>query len=82
MLLVPWLKLLGQGHVSASKRFDKMVIVWIFICLTPRLIWELPWLLFLDEIRQGVAAGDLWSYVWSPYLTLATRVTLMAIRSS
>ena len=45
-----------------------MVIVWIFICLTPRFIWELPWLLFLDQIREGVLSGTLWTYIWSPYL--------------
>ncbi len=45
-----------------------MVIVWIFICLIPRFIWELPWLLFLDQIREGVLSGSLWTYIWSPYL--------------
>jgi hypothetical protein len=45
-----------------------MIIVWIFICLIPRMQFELPWLLFLDEIRRGVQEGALWSYSWSAYL--------------
>jgi hypothetical protein len=67
-LLMPWLPLPGQGTMTRSQRLDKMVIVWIFICLIPRVQFELPWLLFLDEIRRGVQEGALWSYSWSAYL--------------
>lgn len=67
-LLTPWLPLRGQKSCDRSQRLDKMVIVWIFICLTPRIMFELPWLFFLDEIRRGVESGALWSYSWSPYL--------------
>ena len=44
------------------------MIVWLFICLAPRFIWELPWLFFLDQIKEGVLSDSLWSYIWSPYL--------------
>ena len=67
-LTLPWLRLPGQGERTRSQRLDAMVIVWMFICLAPRFIWELPWLFFLHEIKQGVLSGSLWSYMWSPYL--------------
>lgn len=67
-LLLPWLPLPGQREMATSQRLDKMVIIWIFICLIPRVKFELPWLLFLDEIRRGVQEGALWSYPWSAYL--------------
>jgi EXPERA (EXPanded EBP superfamily) len=67
-LSLPWLRLPGQRVRTKSQRLDAMVIVWIFICLIPRFIWELPWLLFLDQIRSGVQSGALWTYIWSPYL--------------
>lgn len=67
-LAMPWLPLPGQRDRTRSERLSATIIVWIFICLTPRFIWELPWLLFLDQIRDGVENGSLWTYVWSPYL--------------
>lgn len=67
-LLMPWIPLPGQRPATTSQRFDKMIIVWIFIVLIPRIKFELPWLLFLDEIRRGVQEGALWSYPWSAYL--------------
>jgi hypothetical protein len=67
-LALPWLPLAGQRERTRSQRLDAMVIVWIFICLSPRLIWELPWLFFFDEIKEGVLNGSLWTYMWSPYL--------------
>ncbi len=67
-LALPWLPLRDQRDRTRSQRLDATVIVWIFICLTPRFIWELPWLLFLDQIRDGVQSGSLWTYMWSPYL--------------
>ena len=67
-LALPWLSLPGRRQRTRSQRFDAMVIVWIFICLTPRFIWELPWLFFFEEIRAGVLNGSLWTYTWSPYL--------------
>ncbi|RYG96283.1 MAG: hypothetical protein EON58_12425 [Alphaproteobacteria bacterium] len=67
-LAAPWIPLPGQTKQNSSQRLSKMVIVWIFICLTPRFIWELPWLLALDQIREGVMNRELWSYTWSPYL--------------
>ena len=67
-LALPWMNLPGQGTRTKSQRLDGMVLVWLFICLAPRFIWELPWLLFLDEIKRGVLHGALWTYFWSPYL--------------
>lgn len=67
-LSLPWLRIRGQRDRSRAQRLDAMVIVWIFICLTPRFIWELPWLFFLDQICDGVENGRLWTYLWSPYL--------------
>jgi hypothetical protein len=65
---LPWMNLPGMEDRTRSQRLDGMVIVWLFICLVPRFIWELPWLLFLDQIKRGVEAGSLWTYAWSPYL--------------
>ncbi|WP_232680387.1 hypothetical protein [Nocardioides sp. R-C-SC26] len=65
---LPWIRLPGMGPRARSQRLDGMVIVWLFICLAPRFIWELPWLLALDQIKSGVAEGALWTYFWSPYL--------------
>lgn len=67
-LALPWMPLPGQRGRTRSEKLSATVIVWIFICLTPRFIWELPWLLFLDQIRAGVEQGALWTYAWSPYL--------------
>lgn len=67
-LALPWANLPGMKGRTRSQRLDGTIIVWLFICLAPRFIWELPWLLFLDQIKQGVLDGALWSYFWSPYL--------------
>ncbi len=67
-LALPWMPLPGQRGRTRAEKLSATVIVWVFICLTPRFIWELPWLLFLDQIRDGVQNGSLWTYVWSPYL--------------
>jgi hypothetical protein len=67
-LALPWMNLPGMRDRTRSQRLDGMIIVWLFICLAPRFIWELPWLLFLDQIKQGVVNGALWTYFWSPYL--------------
>jgi hypothetical protein len=72
-LLMPWLSLPAQAPVPTSQRLDKMVIVWIFICLTPRLTWELPWLFFLDDIRRGVLEGALWRRDYGRYRHLDER---------
>ena len=68
LLVFPWLRLPGRQHKTTSQRLSLMIIIWCFICLTPRFTWELPWLFFLDQIREGVNSGALWSYTWSPYL--------------
>ena len=67
-LALPWLPLPGQRDRTKSERLGAMVIVWVFIALIPRFIWELPWLLFFDQIRAGVENGALWTYMWSPIL--------------
>ncbi|WP_040862716.1 membrane protein [Nocardia niigatensis] len=67
-LALPWLPLPDQRRRTKSERLGAMVIVWVFIALIPRFIWELPWLLFFDQIRDGVQNGALWSYMWSPIL--------------
>ncbi|MGO4443443.1 hypothetical protein AB4Z42_08795 [Mycobacterium sp. 2YAF39] len=67
-LALPWLPLPDQRDRTRSERLGAMVIVWVFIALTPRFIWELPWLFFLDQIRAGVLEGSVWTYMWSPYL--------------
>ncbi len=67
-LALPWLPLPGQRDWTRSERLGAMVIVWVFIALIPRFIWELPWLLFFDQIRAGVESGALWTYMWSPIL--------------
>ena len=67
-LVMPWLPLPGQRDRTRSERLGSMVIVWVFIALIPRFIWELPWLLFFDHIRSGVESGALWTYMWSPIL--------------
>lgn len=67
-LALPWLPLRGQRDWTRAQRLSAMVIVWVFIALTPRFIWELPWLLFFDQIRSGVESGALWTYMWSPIL--------------
>lgn len=68
-LALPWVNLPGMGARTRAQKLDGMVLVWLFICLAPRFIWELPWLLFLDEIKQGVLDNALWTYFWSPYLS-------------
>lgn len=67
-LILAWLPMPGQRDRSKWERLSAMVIVWVFIALIPRFIWELPWLLFFDQIRAGVESGALWTYMWSPIL--------------
>lgn len=67
-LALPWLPLPGQRDRTKSERLGAMVIVWVFIALIPRFIWELPWLLFFEQIKAGVENGALWTYMWSPIL--------------
>jgi hypothetical protein len=67
-LAMPWSPLPGQRDRTRSERLGSMIIVWVFIALIPRFIWELPWLLFFDQIRAGVESGSLWTYMWSPIL--------------
>jgi hypothetical protein len=67
-LVLPWLRVADQRERTRAERLGAMVIVWVFIALIPRFIWELPWLLFFDQIREGVENGALWTYMWSPIL--------------
>ena len=67
-LVLPWLPLPGRRGHTKSERLAAMVITWVFIALIPRFIWELPWLLFFDQIRAGVESGAAWSYMWSAIL--------------
>ncbi|VEG51198.1 Emopamil binding protein [Mycolicibacterium aurum] len=67
-LALPWLRLPGRRDHTKAERLGAMVIVWVFIALIPRFIWELPWLLFFDQIREGVESGSFWTYMWSPIL--------------
>src|SRR6478609_6613009 len=67
-LALPWLPLPGRRDHTKSERLGAMVIVWVFIALIPRFIWELPWLLFFDQIKEGVENGSFWTYMWSPVL--------------
>ena len=67
-LVLPWLRVSDQRDRTRRDRLGAMIIVWVFIALIPRFIWELPWLLFFDQIRQGVENGALWTYMWSPIL--------------
>ena len=67
-LALPWLRFGDQRERTNSERLGAMIIVWVFIALIPRFIWELPWLLFFDQIRDGVENGAIWTYMWSPIL--------------
>ena len=67
-LTLPWLPLPDQRDRTKAERLGAMIIVWVFIALIPRFVWELPWLLFFDQIREGVENGALWTYMWSPIL--------------
>ena len=67
-LALPWMPLRDQRDRTRSERLGAMIIVWVFIALTPRFIWELPWLFFYDQIKEGVLNESLWTYMWSPIL--------------
>ena len=67
-LVLPWIAFADQRTRTSGERLGAMVIVWVFIALIPRFIWELPWLLFFEQIREGVERGTLWTYMWSPIL--------------
>lgn len=67
-LLLPWVPRGDQRTRTRAQRLGAMVIVWVFIALIPRFIWELPWLLLFDRIVEGVERGALWTYMWSPIL--------------
>jgi hypothetical protein len=67
-LVLPWIAFADQRTRTRSERFSAMVIVWVFIALIPRFIWELPWLLLFNQIRAGVENGSIWTYMWSAIL--------------
>lgn len=67
-LALPWVSLPGQGDRTRAERLGSTIIVWVFIALAPRFIWELPWLFFYEQIKQGVLNQSLWTYMWSPIL--------------
>ena len=67
-LALPWVPLPGQGDRTRAERLGATIIVWVFIALAPRFIWELPWLFFYEQIKQGVLNQSLWTYMWSPIL--------------
>jgi hypothetical protein len=67
-LALPWLRVGDRRDWTRADRLGAMIIVWVFIALTPRFIWELPWLLFFDQIVEGVRNGSLWTYMWAPIL--------------
>nr|WP_090281560.1 hypothetical protein [Mycolicibacterium komanii]CRL78124.1 Emopamil binding protein [Mycolicibacterium komanii] len=67
-LALPWLRVGDRRDWTRGDRLGAMVIVWVFIALIPRFIWELPWLLFFDQIVKGVEQGSLWTYMWAPIL--------------
>lgn len=67
-LALPWLRVADRRDWTRRDRLGAMVIVWVFIALIPRFIWELPWLLFFDQIVEGVERGSLWTYMWAPIL--------------
>lgn len=67
-LVMPWLRVGDRRDWTRADRLGAMVIVWVFIALIPRFIWELPWLFFFDQIVEGVEKGSLWTYMWAPIL--------------
>ncbi|KIU15233.1 membrane protein [Mycolicibacterium llatzerense] len=67
-LVLPWIAFADQRTRTRAERFGAMVIVWVFIALIPRFIWELPWLLLFNQIRAGVESGSIWTYMWSAIL--------------
>lgn len=67
-LALPWFRVGDRRDWTRADRFGAMIIVWVFIALIPRFIWELPWLLFFDQIVEGIENGALWTYMWSPIL--------------
>ncbi|WP_194861397.1 hypothetical protein [Dietzia sp. SYD-A1] len=67
-LALPWMRLPGQEERTRAERLGATIIVWVFIALAPRFIWELPWLFFFDKIKEGVLNQSLWTYMWAPVL--------------
>jgi hypothetical protein len=65
-LYLPWLDLKGQEGLDRSQRMEKMCIVWIFLTVLPHLTWELPWVVFYDQIMAG--KDQLWAYQWWTYM--------------
>jgi hypothetical protein len=67
-LALPWVPLPGQRDRTRAERLGATIIVWVFIALAPRFIWELPWLFFYEQIREGVLNQSIWTYMWAPIL--------------
>ncbi|WP_299558137.1 hypothetical protein [uncultured Mycolicibacterium sp.] len=67
-LALPWIRVGERRDWTRADCLGAMIIVWVFIALIPRFVWELPWLLFFDRIVAGVESGSLWTYMWSPIL--------------
>ena len=85
ILLLPWLNLREQEHLSRAQRLEKMCLAWLCLTVAPHLLVELPWVLFYHAIMAG--KGQLWAYNWWSYadggdMRYITRdVTLLAMET-
>jgi hypothetical protein len=67
VLLLPWLNLKGQEHLSTAQRLEKMCIAWLYLLAAAHVFYELPWLIWHGHILGPDGQGKLWSYAWWAY---------------
>lgn len=67
VLVLPWLNLKGQEHLSAAQRLEKMCIAWLYLLVAAHVFYELPWLIWHGKILGPDGQGKLWSYAWWAY---------------
>jgi hypothetical protein len=65
ILLLPWLNLHGQEHLSRAQRLEKMCVAWCCLTVVPHVTGELSYILFYPEILAHKTS--LLTYCWWTY---------------
>jgi hypothetical protein len=66
ILVVPWLDLSNQEHLTRAQRLEKMCVVWMCLTAAPHVTGELSYVLFYDAIMAH--PHSVWTYAWWAYI--------------
>jgi hypothetical protein len=66
LFVAPWLPLPSLRGETTYRRLERMVIIWILVHTLTAIAWEIPWMLFHEQIAG--ARDELWAYTWWAYI--------------